>query len=48
MPLGLGAKITISPHSVFESRWAHDLANWLCRARLRLEWEAKSNPALWK
>jgi hypothetical protein len=43
MPLGLGARIIISPESVFHSRWAHDIANALCRARLRLERERVLN-----
>jgi len=47
MPLGLRAKITISPDSVFDSRWAHDMANALCRSRLRLELEAKTRSIHW-
>ncbi len=47
MPLGLRAKITISPDSVFESQWAHDMANAFCRARLRLERDAKSDRLHW-
>ena len=47
MPLGLRARIIISPESVFESRWAHDMANAFCRARLRLERDAKSGAYHW-
>ncbi|MDE2293799.1 MAG: hypothetical protein KGL53_17210 [Elusimicrobia bacterium] len=37
MPLGLHARIAISPAHVMTSRWAHDMANALCRARLTLD-----------
>lgn len=37
MPLGLTARIDIEPSHIMTSRWAHDMANALCRARLRLD-----------
>lgn len=37
MPLGLHAKIDIEPTKVFSDRWTHDMANALCRARLKLD-----------
>ncbi|MBI2362582.1 MAG: hypothetical protein HYV15_04285 [Elusimicrobia bacterium] len=37
MPIGLHARIDIAPRKVFESRWAHDMANLFCRARLSLD-----------
>jgi len=37
MPLGLHARIIIEPASVYTDRWVHDMANALCRAKLRLE-----------
>ena len=37
MPLGLHAKIDIEPRDIFASRWTHDMANVLCRARLKLD-----------
>ena len=42
MPLGLHAKIDIAPGDIFTSRWTHDMANALCRARLKLDldWRA--------
>lgn len=37
MPLGLHAKIDIEPAHIMASRWTHDMANALCRARLKLD-----------
>ena len=44
MPLGLHARIDIEPRHIMTSRWAHDMANALCRARLKLDldWRYRS------
>jgi len=40
MPIGLHANIIIDPKAVRDSRWTHDMANALCRAKLALERKA--------
>lgn len=44
MPLGLHARIIVAPASVLNSRWAHDMANDLCRARLELYRDFTARP----
>ena len=45
MPLGLHARIDIEPQHIMTSRWAHDMANALCRARLKLDLDWRERTA---
>ena len=46
MPLGLHARFVIDPRTILRGGWSHDLANALCRAKLRIEREyLEASPA---
>jgi hypothetical protein len=46
MSLGLRAKITLRPGKVLGDRWTHDMANVLCRGKIRAEIEFLAAPRI--